>query len=288
MCVLILLRLIMYYAAFNSNAYLHHIALNTTRPLELAKFYEKALSIERKPIKGGWVLSGARRKVLILSNKQNSLGFASFACQDSQSFKVLKRNFTEKGIKTFQDNKSLFNRDNFYVFDCDGNKIYFGLAKNKKDQSSNLYAPLQHITFTSEDLDNFVDFYVNKLGFKVSDKVINKKGRLTTCFMRSNQEHHTVACFLSDKSGLDHYSLEAGTWEWIKNWCDHFSKQNIQLIWGPGRHGPGNNLFAFIEDLDGNKIEISAELEIVHDRQTKKWPHEPKTLNLWGNAIMRS
>ena len=278
----------MYYAAFNSNAYLHHIALNTTRPLELAKFYEKALSIERKPIKGGWVLSGARRKVLILSNKQNCLGFASFACQDSHSFKVLKRNFMEKGIKTFQDDHSLFIHDNFYILDCDGNKIYFGLAKNKKDKISHLYAPLQHITFTSENLDNFVDFYVNKLGFKISDKVINKRGQLTTCFMRSNQEHHTVACFLSNKTGLDHYSFEAGTWEWIKNWCDHFSKQNIQLIWGPGRHGPGNNLFAFIEDLDGNKIEISAELEVIHDRQTKKWPHEPKTLNLWGNAIMRS
>ena len=278
----------MSYAAFNSNAYLHHIALNTTRPLELAKFYEKALSIGRKSIRGGWVLSGARRKILILGNKKNSLRFASFACQDSQSFKSLKRNFIEKSIKTYQDDHSLFIHDNFYILDCDGNKIYFGLAKNKKDQISHLYAPLQHITFTSENLDNFVDFYVNKLGFKISDKVINKTGQLTTCFMRSNQEHHTIACFLSNKSGLDHYSFEAGTWEWIKNWCDHFSKQNIQLIWGPGRHGPGNNLFAFIEDLDGNKIEISAELEIVHDRQTKKWPHEPKTLNLWGNALMRS
>ena len=278
----------MSYTAFNSNAYLHHIALNTTRPLELAKFYEKALSIERKPIRAGWVLSGARRKILILGNKKNSLRFASFACQDSQSFKSLKRNFIEKGIKTFQDDHSLFILDNFYILDCDGNKIYFGLAKNKKDQISHLYAPLQHITFTSKNLDNFVDFYVNKLGFKISDKVINKRGQLTTCFMRSNQEHHTVACFLSNKSGLDHYSFEAGTWEWIKNWCDHFSKHNMQLIWGPGRHGPGNNLFAFIEDPDGNKIEISAELEIVHDRQTKKWPHEPKTLNLWGNAIMRS
>ena len=79
----------MYYAAFNSNAYLHHIALNTTRPLELAKFYEKALSLERKPIEGGWVISGGRRKVLILRNKQNSLGFTSFACQDRHSFKAL-------------------------------------------------------------------------------------------------------------------------------------------------------------------------------------------------------
>jgi len=33
--------------------------------------------------------------------------------------------------------------------------------------------------------------------------------------------------------------------------------------WGPGRHGPGNNLFVFIHDLDGNWVEVSAELEHV-------------------------
>ena len=278
----------MSYPVFNSSAYLHHIALNSTRPLQLAKFYENALSLEKKSIAGGWLLSGGRRRLLIFRHKENSLGFASFACQDSYSLKVLKRNFMENGIKTSQDNKSLFEENSFFILDCDDNKIYFGVNKDTKEQSPYLYAPLQHITFTSSNLDNFVQFYVNKLGFKISDKVINKEGKLTTCFMRSNLEHHTVACFLSNKSGLDHYSFEAGTWEWIKNWCDHFSKQNIQLIWGPGRHGPGNNLFAFIEDLDGNKIEISAELEMVHDRQIKKWPHEPRTLNLWGNAIMRS
>ena len=278
----------MSYTAFNSNAYLHHIALKTRRPLELAKFYENALCLEKRRISGGWLLSGGNRRILILNNKTTSLGFAAFACQDLHSFKVLKRNFIEKGIKVTQDNASLFDKDNFFILDCDGNKIYFGLNKNRKEKSSSLNGPLQHITFTSTNLDNFVQFYVDKLGFKISDKVMNKEGKLTTCFMRSNQEHHTVACFLSSECGLDHFSFEAGTWEWIKNWCDHFSKLNIQLIWGPGRHGPGNNLFAFIEDIDGNKIEISAELEIVHDRQIKRWPHEPKTLNLWGGAIMRS
>ena len=279
----------MTYAAFNSNAYLHHIALNTTRPLQLARFYENTLCLEKERISGGWLLFGGNRRILILTDTKNSLGFAGFACQDVQSFKVLKRNFMERGIETSQDNNSLFSdKDSFFILDCDGNKIYFGLNKRSNEKDSKLHAPLQHITFTSTNLDNFVQFYVDKLGFKISDKVINKEGKLTTCFMRSNQEHHTVACFLSSKSGLDHFSFEAGTWEWIKNWCDHFSKENIALIWGPGRHGPGNNLFAFIEDLDGNKIEISAELEIVHDRQIKKWPHEPKTLNLWGSAIMRS
>tara|TARA_S200000501_G_C20423051_1_gene568842 strand:- start:399 stop:593 length:195 start_codon:yes stop_codon:yes gene_type:complete len=63
---------------------------------------------------------------------------------------------------------------------------------------------------------------------------------------------------------------------------------NIELMWGPGRHGPGNNLFVFVEDPDGNWIEISAELEVIHDRPSKDWPQEERTLNLWGKAILRS
>jgi catechol 2,3-dioxygenase len=34
---------------------------------------------------------------------------------------------------------------------------------------------------------------------------------------------------------------------------------------GPGRHGPGNNLFVFFDDPSGNHIELSAEMERFHD-----------------------
>jgi hypothetical protein len=56
------------------------------------------------------------------------------------------------------------------------------------------------------------------------------------------------------------------------------------LFWGPERHGPGNNIFIFTEGPDGNRIEISAELEVVHDRPVKTWPHEERTLNLGGGG----
>ena len=71
-------------------------------------------------------------------------------------------------------------------------------------------------------------------------------------------------------------------------WCDHFASHDIQLDWGPGRHGPGNNLFVFITDPDGNWIEVSAELEVIYDRGVVDWPQHPRTLNKWGRAIMRS
>ena len=116
---------------------------------------------------------------------------------------------------------------------------------------------------------------------------------MTTCFMRSNHEHHSLACFYHDAPGLDgqgidHHSYEAGEWDTIRDWCDHLASKDIPLMWGPGRHGPGNNLFVFIADPDGNWIEISAELEVVHDRPVKIWPHGERTLNQWGRAIMRS
>ena len=59
-------------------------------------------------------------------------------------------------------------------------------------------------------------------------------------------------------------------------------------MWGPGRHGPGNNIFIFITDPDENWIEISAELEVIYDRDTVDWPQHPRTLNKWGEAILRS
>lgn len=41
-------------------------------------------------------------------------------------------------------------------------------------------------------------------------------------------------------------------------------------------------------DPDGNRIEFSAELELVDpDRPAGIWPKEPDTLNRWGEAFMR-
>jgi catechol-2,3-dioxygenase len=88
--------------------------------------------------------------------------------------------------------------------------------------------------------------------------------------------------------GVDHHSYEAGQWTTIGQWCDHFGDLSIPLMWGPGRHGPGNNIFIFVTDPDGNWIEVSAELEVIQGRPVKHWPHAERTLNLWGRGILRS
>ncbi|MSQ89297.1 MAG: glyoxalase, partial [Betaproteobacteria bacterium] len=90
-------------------------------------------------------------------------------------------------------------------------------------------------------------------------------------------------------SRADHHSYETSSWNDIRDWGDRMASLRIPLWWGPGRHGPGNNLFFMIEDPDGHKVEFSAEIELMpQDAACRDWPHEQRTLNLWGSAWMRS
>ena len=210
-------------------------------------------------------------------------------CKNEENLERYKEFLKKNKCKINAFVSEIYQSGSFSLQDPDNNMICFGVLKKENYFfSKGIYAPLQHITFASEDVEKFENFYQRKLGFQVTDRVVKGTGELTTSFTTSNHEHHTIACFKSSQKGVDHHSYEAGEWNNIKIWCDHFAQNNIKLMWGPGRHGPGNNLFVFIEDVDGNWIEISAELETVIGRPPKNWPQEEKTLNLWGNAIMRS
>ena len=275
--------------ALLAGAYLHHLCFESPNPEKLSDFYGKIMQMKPQSIGGNaWLCSGKNRQILIKEGMKNRLEFAAFSCRDEEGLNLLKERVKEEGIEVINLQPDLFQNDAISIVDQDGHNISFGLSKPNMNAESVLNGPLQHLTFSTLNVERFVDFYVGKLGFCISDRVLHSNGNLATCFVRSNHEHHTVACFKSDRIGVDHHSYEAGEWNAIRDWCDHFASMNIELMWGPGRHGPGNNLFVFVEDPDGNWIEISAELEVIHDRPSNDWPQEERTLNLWGKAILRS
>ena len=275
--------------ALLAGAYLHHLCFESPNPEKLSDFYGTIMQMKPQSIgANAWLCSGKNRQILIKEGMKNRLEFAAFSCRDEDGLNLLKERVKEEGIEVINLQPDLFQNDAISIVDQDGHNISFGLSKPNMNAESVLNGPLQHLTFSTLNVEKFVDFYVGKLGFCISDRVLHSNGNLATCFVRSNHEHHTVACFKSDRIGVDHHSYEAGEWNAIRDWCDHFASMNIELMWGPGRHGPGNNLFVFVEDPDGNWIEISAELEVIHDRPSKDWPQEERTLNLWGKAILRS
>jgi catechol-2,3-dioxygenase len=150
-------------------------------------------------------------------------------------------------------------------------------------------AETQHFALRTQQIEAMKHFYTEGLGFTLSDVVKDDAGQLKACFVRGNEMHHTVALFGAPVTCFDHQSFETPSWAELKNWADHMGRLRTEIVWGVGRHGPGNDVFFMVRDPDGNLAEISSEIEICPDnRPVGQWRHEERTLNLWGKAIMRS
>lgn len=276
--------------ALQASAYLHHIHFHSPDPERLAGWYGSAMNMQMESLPTDfWLTSGPARQVLFSKGEANKLVHAGFAVRDAESLQGLREHAEQMGISPRTVETPLFQPGAFAVTDPDGRAIFFGLAVSQAVRAlKGIRGPIQHLTLASRNVPAIEDFYAAKLGFGVSDRVVTDQGKVMTCFMRGNHEHHNLACFYQDRNGVDHHSYEAGEWDTIRDWADHFASLDIQLFWGPGRHGPGNNLFIFIKDPDGNWIEVSAELEVIHDRPVKIWPHQERTLNLWGRGVLRA
>jgi hypothetical protein len=61
------------------------------------------------------------------------------------------------------------------------------------------------------------------------------------------------------------------------------------IEWGPGRHGPGNNVFAYFVGPDDFVIEYTAEVAQVDDAyrvgQPAQWVYPPGHSDLWGATL---
>jgi catechol 2,3-dioxygenase-like lactoylglutathione lyase family enzyme len=105
-------------------------------------------------------------------------------------------------------------------------------------------------------------------------------------WLRSDHEHHSLAVVGSEHAGLDHYSFDVNCWDDLKTWCDELATKGQLIGWGPGRHGPGNNLFVIFTDPAGHRVELSAEMERYWDdradQEPRRWQPKPETVNLWG------
>jgi catechol 2,3-dioxygenase-like lactoylglutathione lyase family enzyme len=270
-------------------ARLHHLALTSPSPRELAVFYAEAMGGRLSGRGDGWCLEGTARILLVLPGPANTAAFAAYACDPSQLRSVAMR-LAAAGWPSETVPTDLFAEGAICVADPDGNRLVFGTPlRGGEADFPGLSARLQHYVVASRDPGRLLRFYEDVLGFALSDRVVDEAGELRAAFLRSGEEHHSFACFRASRDRIDHHCYDIEDWQAIRDWSDHLAAKHIPLQWGPGRHGPGNNLFAFFHDPDGNWVELSAELErVAPDRPAGVWPHEQRTLNLWGLAPLRS
>ena len=272
------------------SAVLNHLCLETASPEPMRAFYRDALGMAETEIAPEqWLLEGPERRLLLNRGTVGVLAYSGFTVSDDEHLLRLRRHIADRGGDLTEAPSPLLQQGAFAVTDPDGNRLCFGVDRPSAVCSGGLGGRLQHVVVASDNLDAMMAHYEGVLGFLPSDHVLDEAGTVTAAFYRSDPEHHSFAAFRAPGSGFDHCAYETPSWTHIRDWADHFATLDIPIWWGPGRHGAGNNLFFMVLDPDGNKVEFSAELEHLDaDQSVRHWPHDRRTLNLWGNAWMRS
>jgi catechol 2,3-dioxygenase len=271
-----------------SPAHLYYLHVSSEDPARLAAFYREQMSMQETVDGNIRVLEGGTRAAIISPGVSGQLVYPAYALRNEAALAALRARLASTGVATTPLDSPLYHPGAFVVHDPQGRKTAYGLPTRALGEDREP-ARLQHAVFQTTELDAVVDFYVNKVGFTISDEVVNEEdGRIMVVFMRSDNEHHSLAFFRGSRNEWDHHCYETKEWNNIRDWGDKFAKLRIPIFFGPGRHGPGNNLFFMITDPDGNRLEISAEIDKVEvEASPGVWPHDEYTLNSWGRAWIR-
>lgn len=142
--------------------------------------------------------------------------------------------------------------------------------------------PLQitHAVLNSVDVAACERFVETALGFRVSDRT-----KMMT-FVRCNRKHHALAYAHSDVSSLNHIAFEMNDVDGVMRGIGRMRDAGYDVVWGPGRHGPGDNVFGYFIAPFGGIVEYTAEVSEVGDDyrvgspEDWKWP--PGRMDQWG------
>jgi catechol-2,3-dioxygenase len=151
---------------------------------------------------------------------------------------------------------------------------------------------LGHVAFHVTDVKHTTKFYCDVLGFRESDWM----GDFFS-FLRCGPDHHTINLVETGSNRHFHTAFELRDWGHIQTACDFLSVNGYKLIWGPGRHGIGHNLFTYHRSPAGLITELFAELDRMNEelgyfeprpwhrdnpQRPKVWAKDPDASNLWG------
>ena len=138
---------------------------------------------------------------------------------------------------------------------------------------------ITHVVLNTPRQEAAAEFWVKALGFEISD-------RSMLTFIRCNADHHNVAFHPGESSTLHHIAFEMDGIESVMRGAGRMRDAGHPIEWGPGRHGPGNNRFAYFVGPDDFVIEYTAEIEQVGERhrvrEPAEWTYPPGHSDLWG------
>jgi catechol 2,3-dioxygenase len=146
---------------------------------------------------------------------------------------------------------------------------------------------LSHVVLNSSQVGDETAFFVDVLGFKLSDSIQMMD------FVRCSADHHSVALARAAGPSLNHMAYEMTNIDGLMRGAGRMKAHGFNLEWGVGRHGPGDNVFSYFVEPNGFVAEYTTEMQQVDESDYKAHDAEYWTNFMtgpcrWGMASQAS
>jgi catechol-2,3-dioxygenase len=139
---------------------------------------------------------------------------------------------------------------------------------------------ISHVVLNTAEFEGITEFYTGLLGFRISDW-----SEKQMVFLRCNTDHHSIAFNRAPHASLNHVAYELPDIDTVMRGIGNLKRHGINPMWGPGRHGPGNNVFCYFQDPSGFVCEYTSEVMKIDEANhtPEVWPRNiPEKMDRWG------
>lgn len=139
---------------------------------------------------------------------------------------------------------------------------------------------IAHVVFNTSDREAATRVLTDVFGFQLSDRTAYMS------FLRCDELHHVIAYADTKRPTLNHVAFEMQDTDAVLRGMGRLKDAGWGTVWGPGRHGPGDNVFAYFVGPFGACIEYTAEIQRVDESYVtgtpEKWAFPAGRNDQWG------
>lgn len=128
-----------------------------------------------------------------------------------------------------------------------------------------LHSPreIDHVNIATRDVDATIDALKTALDLRLSDVHRVEGHGNVGGWMRATDRHHDFAILRSRGEGLHHIAYQVADAGSLIAFADRLNAAGTRAEFGVGRHSPGSNLFLYVRDPSGNRVELTADMAMV-------------------------
>jgi catechol 2,3-dioxygenase len=246
-----------------------HIALQTEDLETCVREATEILGLRETESADGWVYLSHGRQHHSLQYKQaaqSAVDHVGLLARDAEAIEEIKARLqdepsaeiiTEGDLGPGLGDGIAFRGPEGFVF-----VVYFAMESGSSSPSPGAGVPPRrfgHVTYLSPEPALLGDFLQRVLDFRISDIVGDG------LFLRCNADHHGIGVMPGEQAVLHHHAWEVSSIVELGRLGDLLDQRGQGLLWGPLRHGAGDNIAAYFPDRSGVVVEYYTDMGQIDD-----------------------